>query len=208
MNHNVRVVPLDARRHGDLRQWTGDPHGHWEGDTLVVESVNFLRETSFMRGGASADLHLTERFTRVSPDVLLYEVTVDDPTTWTRPWTYEVPMRRNAEPCTSTPATRGITRWRSSSPVRGRRRRKRRPPGARHLPKQAVIHQRPAGIGGDRGPELPVVFTRPPVDFKHRWLKRTLAEPSGFPCFLPSLSPRTFWTFAREFSPLKAASCG
>ena len=98
MNHNVRVVPLDARPHGDLRQWTGDARGHWEGDTLVVESVNFLRETSFMRGGASADLRLTERFTRVSPDVLLYEVTVDDPTTWTRPWTYEVPMQRNAEP--------------------------------------------------------------------------------------------------------------
>ena len=51
-----------------------------------------------MRGGASADLHLTERFTRVSPDVLLYQVTVNDPTTWTRPWTYEVPMQRNSEP--------------------------------------------------------------------------------------------------------------
>ena len=98
MNHNVRVVPLDGRPHVDLRQWTGDARGRWEGDTLVVETVNFLRETSFMRGGASADLHLTERFTRVSPDVLMYEVTVDDPTTWTRPWKYEVPMQRNPEP--------------------------------------------------------------------------------------------------------------
>jgi hypothetical protein len=98
MNHNVRVVPLDGRAHVDLRQWTGDARGHWEGDTLVVESLNFFRETSFMRGGASADLQLTERFTRVSPDVLLYQVTIDDPTTWTRPWTYEVPMQRNTEP--------------------------------------------------------------------------------------------------------------
>ena len=98
MNHNVRVVPLDARARVDLRQWTGDSRGRWEGETLVVETVNFLRETSFMRGGASADLHLTERFTRISPDVLLYEVTVDDPTTWTRPWTYAVPMQRNPEP--------------------------------------------------------------------------------------------------------------
>ena len=98
MNHNVRVVPLDGRPHVDLRQWTGDSRGRWEGDTLVVETVNFLRETSFMRGGASADMRLTERFTRVSPGVLMYEVTVNDPTTWTRPWTYEVPMQRNTEP--------------------------------------------------------------------------------------------------------------
>ena len=98
MNHNVRVVPLDGRPHGDLRQWTGDSRGRWDGDALVVETVNFLRETSFMRGGASADLHLTERFTRVSPDVMVYQVTVDDPTTWTQPWTYEVPMRHNPDP--------------------------------------------------------------------------------------------------------------
>ena len=98
MNHNVRVVPLDGRPHGDLRQWTGDSRGRWEGDTLVVETINFRRETSFMRGGASADLRLTERFTRASPDVLMYEVTVDDPTTWTRPWKYEVPMQRNLDP--------------------------------------------------------------------------------------------------------------
>ena len=98
MNHNVRVVPLDGQPHHDLRQWTGDSRGHWENDTLVIETVNFLRETSFMRGGASADLRLTERFTRVSPEVLLYEVTVDDPATWTRPWKYEVPMLRSEGP--------------------------------------------------------------------------------------------------------------
>ncbi len=98
MNHNVRVVPLDGRPHTELRQWTGDSRGHWEGDTLVVETTNFMRETSFMRGGASADLRLTERFTRVSRDVLLYRVTVDDPTTWIQPWTYEVPMKSNPDP--------------------------------------------------------------------------------------------------------------
>ena len=98
MNHNVRVVPLDGRPHTELRQWTGDSRGHWEGDTLVVETVNFMRETSFMRGGASADLRLRERFTRVSRDVLLYQVTVDDPSTWTQPWTYEVPMKSNPDP--------------------------------------------------------------------------------------------------------------
>ena len=98
MNHNVRVVPLDGRPHIGLRQWTGDSRGYWGGETLVVETTNFIRETSFMRGGASADLHLTERFTRVSPQVLLYEATIDDPATWTRPWKYEVPMQWNPEP--------------------------------------------------------------------------------------------------------------
>ena len=100
MNHNARVVPLDGRPHlgSDLRQWVGDSRGHWEGDTLVVETTNFLRETSFMRGASSPDLNLVERFTRVDADTLLYEVTVDDPTTWTRPWTYAVPMRANPDP--------------------------------------------------------------------------------------------------------------
>ena len=100
MNHNARIVPLDGRPHlgPDLLQWVGDSRGHWDGDTLVVETTNFLRETSFMRGASSPNLHLVERFTRVDGDTLLYEVTVDDPTTWTRPWTYSVPMTRNPDP--------------------------------------------------------------------------------------------------------------
>ena len=65
MNHNVRFVPLDGREHVDLPQWTGDSRGRWEGDTLVVETVSFLRETSFSSGRTDANLHLTERFTRV-----------------------------------------------------------------------------------------------------------------------------------------------
>ncbi|MYN63670.1 MAG: hypothetical protein F4X11_01360 [Acidobacteria bacterium] len=98
MNHNVRVVPLDGRPHTDLPQWTGEARGYWEGDTLVVETSRFLRETSFSQGRTDANLRLTERFTRVADDTLLYQATIDDPTVWTRPWTYEVPMQRNEEP--------------------------------------------------------------------------------------------------------------
>ena len=98
MNHNARIVPLDGRPAIDLPQWTGDSRGHWEGDTLVVETGNFLRETSFRAGSTDANLRLTERFTRVSPGVLMYEATIDDPTVWSRPWTYEVPMTWNDQP--------------------------------------------------------------------------------------------------------------
>tara|TARA_B100000686_G_C16763796_1_gene960481 strand:+ start:160 stop:1140 length:981 start_codon:yes stop_codon:yes gene_type:complete len=98
MNHNPRVVPLDGRPHTQLRQWTGESRGYWDGDSLIVETKNFLRETSFMRGGASAELEVTERFTRVSAEGLLYSVTVNDPLTWTQPWTYEVPMVANPDP--------------------------------------------------------------------------------------------------------------
>ena len=100
MNHNARVVPLDGRGHlaDSVRQWTGDSRGRWDGDTLVVETTNFLRETNFQRGATTPHLTLIERFTRVDADTLRYDVTVDDPTVWTRPWTYSVPMQRNPEP--------------------------------------------------------------------------------------------------------------
>ena len=98
MNHNPRVIPLDDRPYTGLRQWNGESRGRWEGDTLVIETKNFLRETSFMRGGASKDLEITERFTRETTDVLIYEVTVTDPTTWMTPWTYQVPMQINPNP--------------------------------------------------------------------------------------------------------------
>ena len=100
MNHNARVVPLDGRDalDDDIRLWTGDARGHWEGDTLVVTTTNFLRETNFQRGATTRNLTLTERFTRVDPDTLRYDVTIDDPTVWTQPWTYSVPMRKNPEP--------------------------------------------------------------------------------------------------------------
>lgn len=96
MVHSARVVRLDGRPHGNIRQWQGDSVGHWEGDTLVVDTINFKRETSL--DGSSANTHLLERFTRVDANTLLYEFTVDDPTMWTRPWTAVVPMTKSEEP--------------------------------------------------------------------------------------------------------------
>ncbi len=98
MNHNFRVIPLDGRPGSGIPQWTGESRGHWDGDTLVVETTSFLRETSFAQGQTDAHLRLTERFTRVSPDTLMYEATVDNPTVWVRPWTYEIPMKWNEQP--------------------------------------------------------------------------------------------------------------
>ena len=95
MNHNFRVIPLDGSPTAGLPQWTGLSTGRWDGDTLVVETTDFLRETSFARGRSTEHLHLTERFTRVSPTTLTYEATIDDPTVWQQPWTYEIPMQWN-----------------------------------------------------------------------------------------------------------------
>ena len=95
MVHDARLVPLDGRPHGNIRQWLGDSRGHWEGDTLVVDTTNFYRETSLP--GSSANMHLVERFTRVDADTLLYEFTVDDPSTWTKPWTAQVPMKTSQD---------------------------------------------------------------------------------------------------------------
>ena len=98
MVHNARIVPLDGRPRltEDIRQWVGDSRGRWEGDTLIVETRNFLRETSFP--ASSAHLRLVERFTPVDGDTLHYEFTVEDDTTWTRPWTAVVPLRRSDGP--------------------------------------------------------------------------------------------------------------
>jgi len=108
MGPAVRIIPLDGRKHlsPDIRQWLGDSRGHWEGNTLVVETVNFLRETAFGRyagavnrlGGSGPNIHLVERFTRVDSETLLYEATVEDDTTWVRPWTYAIPMRNSEHP--------------------------------------------------------------------------------------------------------------
>jgi hypothetical protein len=96
MVHSARIVPLDGRPHGSIRQWKGDSRGRWEGDTLVVDTTNFKRETNV--DGSSANTHLIERFTRTDPNTLLYEFTVDDPTMWTRPWTAVIPMSKSEEP--------------------------------------------------------------------------------------------------------------
>ena len=98
MVHSARIIPLDGRGPlpEGLRQWVGDSRGSWEGDTLVVVTTNFLRETAF--GGSSANLHLVERISRVDADTLRYEFTVRDPTTWAAPWTARVDMTRTDEP--------------------------------------------------------------------------------------------------------------
>jgi hypothetical protein len=98
MVHDARIVHVDGTPHlpPHLRQYKGDSRGHWEGRTLVVDTTNFLRETSFR--GSSADLHLVERLTRVDADTLLYEFRVDDPKTWTKPWAASVPMKKMQEP--------------------------------------------------------------------------------------------------------------
>ena len=89
-----RDVPLDGREHpgSHIRQWFGHSVGHWDGDTLVVDVSNFSHKTSFH--GSHENLHLVERFTRVGSDLLMYQVTIDDPTTFSRPWTIEVPLLR------------------------------------------------------------------------------------------------------------------
>ncbi len=96
MVHNARIIPLDGRPHGEIRQWVGDSRGHWEGDTLVVETTNFLRETAAR--GSSRDSQVVERFRRVDADTVVYEFTFEDTNHFTRPWTAVMPMRRTDGP--------------------------------------------------------------------------------------------------------------
>src|SRR5438309_422143 len=89
----VRIIPLDGRAHvsANVRQWHGDGRGHWEGDTLVVETTNFRPEATF-RNANPKTLKVTERFKRVAADQIEYGFTIDDPSTWTKPWTAIVPL--------------------------------------------------------------------------------------------------------------------
>jgi hypothetical protein len=97
MIHSARIVDLTGRPHAPnaIRYLTGDSVGHWDGDTLVVDTTNFLKEGAFR--GATSNMHLVERFTRVDQDTLRYEFTVDDPATWTKKWTASIPMVRTDE---------------------------------------------------------------------------------------------------------------
>ena len=101
MIHEARVVPLDGRPHPGqaIRMWMGDSRGHWEGDTLVVETTNFDPRTSGIgaNGGGriSDELKITERITRVSADLLIWRMTFEDAKTWTRPFTLELPLKRD-----------------------------------------------------------------------------------------------------------------
>ena len=98
MIHDVRLIPLDERPpiSDGIRQWMGNSRGRWEGDTLVVETTNFTGKTAFR--GSGSGLRLVERFTRVAEDTLLYSFTAEDPETWARPWTAEVPMQTTLGP--------------------------------------------------------------------------------------------------------------
>jgi hypothetical protein len=98
MIHDARIIPLDGRpqisKNG--RQWTGSSRGHWEGDTLVVETANFTDKTAFR--GSSENLRVVERFTRTADDTIMYKFTADDPATWTRSWSAELPMKTTIGP--------------------------------------------------------------------------------------------------------------
>jgi hypothetical protein len=97
MIHDARVIPLDGRPHlnSDIREWQGDSRGHWEGNTLVVDTTNFNGQNSFR--GSDANLHLTERFTRVAPNLIQYEFTIDDPTAFTKSWTARIPLNKTPD---------------------------------------------------------------------------------------------------------------
>jgi hypothetical protein len=95
--HDARIIPLDGRPHlpENIRTWNGDSVGHWEGKTLVVDTTNFSPRDNFM--GSAENLHLVERFSRVAADEISYEMTVDDPTTWTKPWTAKLRLKHTDE---------------------------------------------------------------------------------------------------------------
>jgi hypothetical protein len=92
--HDVRIIPLDGRPHvgPQIRQYMGDSRGRWEGNTLVVDTTNFTGQTKFR--GSTESLHVVERFTRLDADTILYRFTVEDPATWARSWTAELPITR------------------------------------------------------------------------------------------------------------------
>ncbi len=97
MIHETRIVPVDGRPHVSqgIRQYLGDSRGHWEGDTLVVEVTNFSNKTDFR--GSRETLRLVERFSRVGANAINYTVTIDDPATFTQPWTIGVPLKSDKE---------------------------------------------------------------------------------------------------------------
>src|SRR5881296_3571394 len=97
-DHATRVIPTDGRPHvpQNIRMLQGDSVGHWDGDTLVVDTTNFTNRTQFR--GSSEKLHLIERFSRTADNTLTYTFTVEDPTTWAKPWTAEIPWTKTKGP--------------------------------------------------------------------------------------------------------------
>jgi hypothetical protein len=98
MIHDVRLIPLDGSPHApaSVRQWVGDSRGHWEGDTLIVDTTNY-KPRAFM-SVSSDKLHVIERFSRSGPETLKYEITIDDPEVWTKPWSLMIPLRHSSKP--------------------------------------------------------------------------------------------------------------
>jgi hypothetical protein len=92
MIHEARVIPLDGRPHlpPEIRQWTGDSRGHWQADTLVIETINFTGKTQF--GGSGENLKVTERLTRMDAKTMVYRFTIEDPSTFTKTWSAELPL--------------------------------------------------------------------------------------------------------------------
>ncbi|HUI80797.1 MAG TPA: hypothetical protein VLY24_22885 [Bryobacteraceae bacterium] len=108
MIHNTRIIPIDGRPHvsAAIHLWDGDSRGHWEGNTLVVDTTNYNNRSQISTSAAggrikgitpSEKLHVVERFTRISADTIHYEVTIDDPATFTRPWKISIPLSRDAK---------------------------------------------------------------------------------------------------------------
>ena len=98
MGHHVRTIPLDGRPYVDdkIPQWAGNSQGRWEGDTLVVETQNYDPRSRY--SGASENLVLVERFDRIAPNVLRHQITLNDPDTWTQPWTVELLLEKTQDP--------------------------------------------------------------------------------------------------------------
>jgi hypothetical protein len=97
MVHDIRIIRMNGQHvPSNVRQWLGDSIGHWEGDTLVVDTTNFNDQTKFE--GSSADLHVIERFRRVDANTILYRATIDDPSTFSKIWTVEYPFRAATGP--------------------------------------------------------------------------------------------------------------
>ncbi len=97
MVHDIRIIRMNGTHvAANVRQWLGDSIGHWEGETLVVDTTNFTDKTRFR--GASENLHVVERFKRVDANTILYRATIDDPSTFTKQWTMEYPFRAAAGP--------------------------------------------------------------------------------------------------------------
>ena len=98
MGHEARLIPLDGRPHVDagIRLWNGNARARWEGETLVIETANFSPQARYQQ--ASRNLRMVERYTRIAPDTIRHEITLDDPTTWTRPWTVMILLKQTQDP--------------------------------------------------------------------------------------------------------------